>query len=109
MFATAYNGRMAKQTPPIAVTCPCCQSRLTVDTQLEVVLSHVVPVKAAPNVDITDAGRILAEQAQRREDKFRDSWEAESKKEDVLARKFEEALKKAKEQPAEKPVRDFDL
>ena len=34
---------------------------------------------------------------------------AESKKEDVLARKFEEALKKAKEQPAERPVRDFDL
>jgi hypothetical protein len=27
----------------------------------------------------------------------------------VLNRKFEEALKKAKDQPAEKPLRDFDL
>jgi hypothetical protein len=45
----------------------------------------------------------------KREDKFRDSWEAESKKEDVLNRKFEEALKKAKDKPAEKPLRDFDL
>ncbi len=34
---------------------------------------------------------------------------AESKKEDVLNRKFEEALKKAKDQPVEKPLRDFDL
>jgi len=60
-------------------------------------------------VDISEAVRILQEQAQRREDKFRESWEAEKKKEDVLTRKFEEALKKAKGQPVEKPLRDFDL
>jgi len=101
---------MAKQpAPTIEVTCPCCQSRLTVDTQLAVVLAHVAPPKAAPNVDIEDSARILADQAQRREDKFRESWDAEQKKEDVLERKFQEGLKKAKEQPVTKPVRDFDL
>ena len=103
---------MAKKTDPapaIELTCPCCQSRLTVDPQLAVVLAHVPPPRVAPDVNISDAGRILADQAQRREDKFRDSWEAERNKEDVLARKFEEALKKAKDQPVEKPVRDFDL
>ena len=60
-------------------------------------------------LDIADSARILADQAQRREDKFRDSWDAEQKKEDVLERKFQEGLKKAKEQPVRKPVRDFDL
>ena len=80
-----------------------------VDAELAVVLSHVAPIKAAPEVDINDAARILEEQARKREDKFRDSWAAENKKEDVLNRKFEEALKKAKDQPAEKPLRDFDL
>ena len=98
-----------KSAPSIEVTCPCCQSRLTVDPDLAVVLSHVEPPRAAPDVDIGDAARILAEQARKREDKFRDSWAAEGKKEDVLNRKFEEALKKAKDQPAEKPLRDFDL
>jgi len=98
-----------KPAPALEVTCPCCHSRLTVDPQLAVVLSHAPPPRVAPDVDISDAQRILAEQAQRREDKFRDSWEAERTKEDVLSRKFEEALKKAKDQPAEKPVRDFDL
>jgi hypothetical protein len=98
-----------KSAPPIEVKCPCCEAMLTVDTELAVVLSHMAPPRAAPDVDIGDAARILAEQAKKREDKFRDSWEAESKKEDVLNRKFEEALKKAKDQPAEKPLRDFDL
>jgi hypothetical protein len=100
---------MAKKSTPIEVVCPCCQSTLVIDVQLATVLSHTPPPRAAPDVDISDATRILAEQAQRREDKFRASWEAENKKEDVLARKFEEALKKAHEQPTEKPLRDFDL
>ncbi len=95
--------------PPVVVDCPCCKSKLTVDPRLAVVLSHVPPPKGAPDVDINDAERILAEQSRKREDKFRDSWAAEQKKEDVLNRKFEEALKKAKDQPFEKPVRDFDL
>jgi hypothetical protein len=98
-----------KSSPPIEVTCPCCQSKLTVDPELSVVLSHVTSPKPPPDVDIDDAARILTEQARKREDKFRDSWEAESKKEDVLNRKFEEALKKAKDQPFERPKRDFDL
>lgn len=102
---------MAKEsTPPtIEVNCPCCQSKLVIDAKLGVVLSHAEPVKAAPDVAIEDAARILADAAQRREDKFRDSWAAEQQKEDVLQRKFEEALKKAKEQPVSKPVRHFDL
>jgi hypothetical protein len=101
---------MAKNsTPAIEVTCPCCQSKLTVDPQLAAVLSHEPPPRVAPDVDITDAARILSEEARRREDKFRNSWEAERNKEDVLTRKFEEALKKAKDQPVEKPFRDFDL
>ncbi len=98
-----------KSAAPVEVTCPCCRAKLTIDPQLAVVLSHEAPPKVAPDVDITDAARILEEQAQRREDKFRESWEAEKKKDEVLTRKFEEALKKAKDQPVEKPLRDFDL
>ena len=99
-----------KAAPPIEVTCPCCQSRLTVDTQLAVVLAHVSPPKAAPNVDISDSASILADQAQRREDKFRESWDAEQKKEDVLARKFRGSAQEGQRAARhEKPVRDFDL
>src|SRR5207245_11797837 len=105
----AENGAMAKQSAPIVVVCPCCERKLVMVGQVAAVLSPTPPPKAAPYVDISDAARTLAEQARRREDKFRESWEAENKKEDVLARKFEEGLKKAREGPAEKPLRDFDL
>jgi hypothetical protein len=93
----------------IEVDCPCCRAKLTIDPQLAVVLSHELPPKAAPGVDLTDSANILAEQERQREDKFRQSCEAEKNREDVLTRKFEEALKRAKDQPVEKPLRDYDL
>jgi hypothetical protein len=101
---------MAKQgADNLNVTCPCCQAKLVVDPIFGAVLSHEAPVKAGPNVDLTDAQNILNEQNRQREDKFADSWFKESNKEDILAKKFEEAMKKAKDTPAGKPIRDFDL
>ena len=100
---------MAKNNNAFQVTCPCCQAKLTIDATLGVVLSHEEPPKTGPNVDLTDAAGILAEQNRQREDKFRDSWFQESNKEDILAKKFEEAMKKAKDAPVTKPIRDFDL
>lgn len=89
--------------------CPCCQAKLTVDRELGVVLSHIPPPKAPPSVDLDDTARLLRQQAEAVEAKFRASVEAEKVKEDVLARKFAEGLKKAKDAPVEKPLRDFDL
>jgi len=98
-----------KPAQSIEVACPCCQAKLTVDPELAVVLSHVPPPKPPPSVDLDDTARLLREQAERVEAKFRNSVEAEKMKEDVLERKFREGLKKAKDQPVEKPFRDFDL
>ena len=91
------------------VTCPCCQAKLTVDPVFGAVLSHEAPLKAGPHVDLENAQGILAEQNRQREDKFADSWFQEKNKEDILTKKFEEAMKKAKDAPAGKPLRDFDL
>jgi len=91
------------------VVCPCCQAKLTVDPMFGAVLSHEAPVKGGPQLDLTDANKILNDQQRNREDKFRDSWNLEQNKEDILAKKFEEAMKKAKDAPAGKPIRDFDL
>jgi len=91
------------------VTCPCCQAKLVVDPVLGAVLSHEAPPKQGPDVDLTQASSILEQQQRQREDKFADSWFQEKNKEDILAKKFEEAMKKAKDAPAGKPIRDFDL
>jgi hypothetical protein len=101
---------MVRNPPGVfELDCPCCRAKLTVDRSLGAVLSHVPPPKGPPSVDLDDTARHLREQANAVEAKFRASVEAEKTKEDVLARKFAEGLKKAKDTPIEKPLRDFDL
>jgi hypothetical protein len=97
-----------KKTDTFEIDCPCCQAKLTIDRKLGVLLSHVQPPRP-PSVDLDDTARLLRNQADAVEAKFRASVEAERVKEDVLARKFAEGLKKAKDAPVEKPLRDFDL
>jgi hypothetical protein len=94
--------------PVFELDCPCCGARLSVDAHLGVVLSHVA-AKAPPYVDLDDAERMLREQRERIEEKFRQSVAAEKIKDDVLERKFTEGLRRAKDTPLEKPLRDFDL
>src|SRR4029077_19957885 len=84
-------------------------AKLVVDPVFGAVLSHEAHVRPGPDVDLTKASSILEEQKRQREDKFADSFFQETHKEDILAKKFEEAMKKAKDAPASKPLRDFDL
>lgn len=101
---------MSKRTDDtFHIECPCCRAKLTVDGALGAVLSHVPPPKPPPSVDLDDTARLLRQQGEAVEAKFRASVEAEKSKEDVLARKFAEGLKKAKDGPVEKPFRHFDL
>jgi hypothetical protein len=99
---------MAKKSATFVVECPCCRGQLTIDRDLGVVLSHIAPVRP-PSIDLDDTARLLREHEDSVEAKFRASVEAERNKEDVLSRKFAEGLKKAKDGPVEKPLRDFDL
>ena len=91
------------------VNCPCCQAKLTIDRELRAVLSHVPPPRPPSSVDLEDTASLLRKQVDAVEAKFRASVEAEKTKDDLLARKFAEGLKKAKDGPIEKPLRDFDL
>jgi hypothetical protein len=100
---------MAKKSDTFEIDCPCCRAKMVVDRELGTVLSHIPPPKGPPSVDLDDTARHLREHTDAVEAKFRASVEAEKMKEDVLARKFAEGLKKAKDGPIEKPLRDFDL
>jgi hypothetical protein len=99
---------MSKLTSEIEVTCPCCSAVLVVDTNLRRVVSHVEP-ESKDKPELSDAQRILAEAAARREALFEQSVQAEKTKGDALSRRFEEALKQAQQEPVTKPMRDFDL
>jgi len=56
-----------------------------------------------------DAVKLVKEEATRRDEKYQQIAEAEKNKSKVLDRKFQELLKKAKEEPITKPIKDIDL
>ena len=99
---------MAKLQTEFEITCPCCQATLVVDADLRRVVRHTEPERAdKPQLD--DAHRILADAKARRESLFEQSVQSERTRGDALSRRFEEALKQAREEPITKPTRDFDL
>ena len=98
--------------PPLSsefeIDCPCCGSVLVVDAHLRRLVSH----RSAPREDmpaLDDAQRILAAEAARREAIFERSVADEKGRGDALSKRFDEALKQARNEPVTRPTRDFDL
>ncbi len=103
-------GKGSKAVPAFEVTCPCCGAVLKVDAETRAVISHTAPVRPKTFNDIEEAARAMKDQDSRRESVFRQSVEAQKHSADLLEKKFQEALRKAKETPdTGKPLRDFDL
>ena len=101
---------MGLSDAPFEVSCPDCGAMLTVDPVTRTVLAHTPAPRKKMFEDFGEAAKALRESDQRRESLFRQSVDAQKNSDDVLARKFAEAVKKAKETPdTGKPLRDFDL
>ena len=99
---------MAKLRTEYEVVCPCCQATLVIDEGLRRVVRHVEAERAdKPKLD--EAHRILEEAKARREALFSQAVESERTRGDALSKRFEEALKQARQEPITKPTRDFDL
>ena len=98
-----------KESSTIQVTCPCCGATLTIDPSLPAVLDHKLPAKPQVVAQMKDVAKVVQEEATRREEKYQQILEAEKNKGKVLDRKFQELLKKAKEEPLQKPLKDIDL
>jgi hypothetical protein len=99
-----------KQHSSFDVTCPDCGALLKIDPDTHSIVGHTPAPRKRTFEDFETAARAMREQDQRKENIFRQSVEAEKNKQAVFDKKFEEALRKAKETPSEgKPLRDFDL
>ena len=82
---------------------------LKVDAATGLVVTHTPAPRKRTFEDLETAAKAMREQNERKESIFRQSVEAEKNKEDLLEKKFAEALRKAKDAPEEKPLRVFDL
>jgi hypothetical protein len=100
----------AKQNNAFDVTCPDCGAVLKIDPQTRAIVSHTPAPRKRTFEDFETAARAMREQDERKESIFRQSVEAEKNKQELFDKKFEEAVRKAKETPSEgKPLREFDL
>ncbi len=91
------------------VACPDCGAMIRVDAATGLVVSHTSVPRKRMFEDLATAAQHMREQDDRKESIFRQSVEAEKNKTDLLEKKFAEALRKAKDAPEGRPLRDFDL
>ena len=99
---------MARLKSELEVACPCCHTVLLIDTNLGRVVSHQEPDRGN-KPELSNAQGILAAEAARREAIFQQSVDSEKGRGDALSKRFDEALRQAKDEPVTKPMRDFDL
>ncbi len=101
---------MAKSKDKIfEIACPDCGAMLKVDAATGVVVSHTPAPRKRTFEDLETAAKAMREHDERKESIFRQSVEAEKNKEDIFEKRFAEALRKAKDAPEGKPLREFDL
>jgi len=91
------------------VACPDCGAMLKIDGTSGVLVSHTPAPRKRMFEDLETAAKAMREQDERKESIFRQSVDAEKNKADLLEKKFAEALRKAKDAPEGRPLRDFDL
>jgi len=82
---------------------------IVVDASTGLVISHTSAPRKRMFEDLEGAAKAMREQDERTASIFRQSVDAEKNKTELLEKKFAEALRKAKDAPEGKPLRDFDL
>jgi len=83
---------------------------MKIDVATRSVIAHTAPVKPKTFNDMEEAARAMKEHDNRRDSIFEQSMEAQKHAAELLEKKFQEAVKKAKETPdTGRPLRDFDL
>jgi hypothetical protein len=99
-----------KQNSTIEVSCPECGATMKIDVATRAVIAHTPAPRKRMFEDFETAARAMREQDERKESIFRQSVDAQKNRNDLLEKKFAEAVKKAKETPdTGKPLREFDL
>ena len=101
---------MGLSDQPFEVMCPDCGGMLRVDPVTRSLISHTAAPRKKTFEDFGQAAKALKESDARRESIFAQSVQAEKNRDDLMSKRFAEAVKKAKESPMTgKPLRDFDL
>jgi len=93
----------------LEVVCPCCETRLVLDAATGVILSEERP-KKAPEKTFDQALSEVRGAREKADREFSKKMEQGKHEKEILAKKFEEAMKKAeKDKDAPLPPRPFEF
>ena len=100
----------AKQEETFEVACPECGGLLRIDPAARAIVAHTPAPRKRTFDDFETAARAMREGEGRKESLFRLAVEEHKNKQHLMAKRFAEAVRKAKESPAgERPLRELDL
>src|ERR1700761_7563089 len=107
----AYNSSVMARNKDktLEIACPDCGAMIRIDASTGGIISHTPAPRKRTFEDLETAAKAMREQDERKESIFRQSVDAERNKADLLEKKFADALRKAKDAPDGKPLREFDL
>lgn len=91
----------------VDIVCPCCETRLVADTETGEILSEERPKKDLGKSFSEAMNRVRSGES-RREEAFSKAFERTQKLDTLLEKKFEEARKKAADDPDGKPHNPLD-
>ena len=97
---------MALMPEALDVTCPCCQTLLKIDPETGAVVW--ADKKKAPAKDFDDLVQRVEAQRSVLDQKFARSVQQTKRSGEILDKKFEEARRRAEQDPTAKPPHPFD-
>ena len=104
---------MAKAKSALAafeLECPCCGATLKIDPEVKAVITFKEKPQARSIEDLSAGLAKLREKEAQKDALFAQRMESERSSKDILARKFDELLKQAKQDPDKAPPkREFDF
>jgi hypothetical protein len=93
----------------LEVTCPCCDTRITVDPASGVVLGSEKASHPRTGFDLKDAQRVVEQETARIHERYDQIVQTEKGRGAALEKLFKSHMEKAKDEPVSRPLLDIDL
>tara|TARA_Y100000588_G_C14262644_1_gene928339 strand:- start:1342 stop:1644 length:303 start_codon:yes stop_codon:yes gene_type:complete len=92
------------------VQCPCCGTRLEIDTEIQAIVHHQTPKKSSTPKNLSEGIRRVKAAESDREGRFLKQLSAQQKHDENLENRFQGLLKKVKKTDSStRFIRDIDL
>lgn len=103
-----YHRRMVGGPKSFELNCPCCGALVVIDPDTRAILRFEQP-KRPPGASFEEMLKDVGESRKKTESKLARALDEQKKRQEILEKRFREAVKKAESTDEPPPKRPFDL